>query len=62
VRNGYEIFAGKHPLQRLGRWEDNINMHLRDVGYEIGRWMEVAEDGVQRQALVSGILNPQVLL
>ena len=37
-------------------------MDLREMGCEDGRWMELAQDLVQRQALVLAVLNLLVLL
>jgi hypothetical protein len=28
-----------------GRWEDNINMHVTEIGYEVVDWIERAGDG-----------------
>jgi hypothetical protein len=38
------------------RWEDNIKMDLRVVGYD-RKWMELAQDHVKWQYLVLGMLN-----
>jgi hypothetical protein len=39
TRNEYRVLAGK-PLEKLTRrWEDNINMNLRKIGCDDGRWM-----------------------
>jgi hypothetical protein len=36
---------GKRPLGRpRRRWEDNIKMHLQEVGGGRGDWMELAQD------------------
>jgi hypothetical protein len=33
-RNAYRILVGKRPLGRpRRRWEDNIKMNLRDIGW-----------------------------
>ena len=33
------------PLGRLGyRWEDNIKMDLREVGCDLGNWIDLARD------------------
>jgi len=37
-------------------------MDLREIGCEDGRWMELAQDSVQRQALVLAVLKLLVLL
>jgi hypothetical protein len=39
MRNAYRILVGnperKRPLKRpMRRWEDNIRMHLREIGWE----------------------------
>jgi hypothetical protein len=41
---------------------DNIRKIFRCMGYEDGRWMELAEDRVQWQALLLAVLNLLVLL
>jgi hypothetical protein len=43
------MLVRKHPgMRQLGRplrrWKDNINMVLREVGYEDVEWIELAED------------------
>jgi hypothetical protein len=37
-------------------------MDLMKIGYEVGRWMELAQDRVQSRALVLAKLNRCVLL
>jgi hypothetical protein len=34
-----------------------INMNVRETGCEDGRWMALAQDHAQWQALVSAVLN-----
>jgi hypothetical protein len=36
-------------------------MGLREIGFKDGRWMELAQDHVQWQALVLMVLNLRVL-
>jgi hypothetical protein len=36
-------------------------MDLREIGYEDGRWMELAQDRVQWRALVLAVLNLRVM-
>jgi hypothetical protein len=48
-RNAYRILVGKHegkrPLGRPGhRWEDNIKMDLREIGWSGMDWIDLAED------------------
>jgi hypothetical protein len=40
--------------------ECNIKMYLREIYFEDGRWMELAQDRVQWQALVLAVLNLRV--
>jgi ribosome biogenesis protein Nip4 len=36
---------GKIPLQRpRRRWEDNIRMTLREIGWEVACWIHLAKD------------------
>jgi hypothetical protein len=39
-----------------------VKFDVRETGYEDGRWMELAEDRVQWQALLLAVLNLRVLL
>ena len=48
-RNAYRVLVGKPegkiPLGRpRHRWEDNIKMDLREVGWDPGEWIDLAED------------------
>jgi hypothetical protein len=39
---------GKRPLGRpRGRWEDAINMDLREIGIDEANWIRLAQDRVQ---------------
>jgi hypothetical protein len=36
---------GKRPLGRpRRRWEDNIKMNIRDIGWEVTEWMKLVQD------------------
>jgi hypothetical protein len=49
---------GKRPLGRpRRRWEDNIKMDLRDVGWGGMDWIDLAEDRNQWRALVDMVMN-----
>ena len=53
---------GKRPLGRpRHRWEDNIKMDLQEVGCVGLDWIELAHDRDRWQALVSAVMNIQVL-
>jgi hypothetical protein len=52
---------GKRPLGRhRRRWEDNINVDLQEMGYEVMDWSELARDRDSWQALVKAVMNFQV--
>jgi hypothetical protein len=52
---------GKRPLGRpRRRWEDNINMNVREVGEGRGDRMELSQDGDGWRALVSMVKNLRV--
>jgi hypothetical protein len=51
-RNAYRILVGKpegkRPLGRPGRrWEDNIKMGLREIGWGGMEWIDLAQDREQ---------------
>jgi hypothetical protein len=49
---------GKRPLGRpRRRWEDNIKMDLREVGYGGMDWIELAQYRDRCRALVYVIMN-----
>jgi hypothetical protein len=49
---------GKRPLGRARRrWEDNINLDIREIGIDGANWIRLAEDRVQWRALVSTVMN-----
>jgi hypothetical protein len=54
---------GKRPLvtQRIGT-KDNIKTDLSKMGRDDGRWMKLAQDRVQWQALVLAVLYLGVLI
>jgi len=63
-RDVYRVLVGKpegkSPLGRpRRRWEDNIEMDLREVGGG-GDWMELAQDRDRWRALVNTVMNFRV--
>ena len=53
--------GGKRPLRKhRRRWEDNIKMDLREVGYGVMDLIELAQDRYRWQALVDAVINLQV--
>jgi hypothetical protein len=52
---------GKRPLGRpRRRWEDNVRMDLREIGWGGMDWIDLAQDRDQRRALVNTAMNLQV--
>jgi hypothetical protein len=52
MRNAYGILVekpeGKKPLGRYRRrWEDNIKLHLREIGWGGMEWVDLAQDSNQ---------------
>jgi hypothetical protein len=49
---------GKRPLGRQKRkWVDNIEMDLRDIGWDGMHWVELARDKNRRRTLVNTVMN-----
>jgi hypothetical protein len=52
---------GKKPLRRpMRRWEDNIRMDLREIGWGGVDWIDLARDRDQWRALVNTVMNLRV--
>jgi hypothetical protein len=61
-RDAYRILVGtpegNRPLGRPRcRWVDNIEMDLREIGWEGVDWIDMAQDRHQWRPLVNKILN-----
>jgi hypothetical protein len=61
-RNAYSILVGKpdgnRPLGRPRRWwEDNIKVHLREIGWDGMDRIYLAQDRDQWRALVNTVMN-----
>jgi hypothetical protein len=65
-RNCIEYFGGQSQRKRrdgpMRWWEDNIMMDHKEIGCEVGSWMEVAYGLVKWRQLVLAVLNLRVLL
>jgi hypothetical protein len=64
-RSAYKILTGipigRRPLGRpMCRWEDNIRMDLKEIGFNTRNWVDSAQDRGYLRALVNAILNLQV--
>jgi hypothetical protein len=52
---------GKRPLGRpRRRWEDNIKMDRREMGWGGMEWIDLAQDRDQWRALVNTVMNLRV--
>jgi hypothetical protein len=52
---------GKRPLGRpRHRWEDNIRMDLREIGWSGMDWIDLAQDRDQWRALVNTVMGLRV--
>jgi hypothetical protein len=52
---------GKRPLERpRRRWEDNIRMDLREIGWGSMDCIDLAQDRDQWRALVNTVMNLRV--
>ncbi|KAJ4446835.1 hypothetical protein ANN_13533 [Periplaneta americana] len=65
-RNAYIVLVGrpeeKRPLGRpRRRWEDNIKMDLREVGYDGRDWINLAQDRDQWRAYVRAAVNLRIV-
>ncbi|KAJ4427606.1 hypothetical protein ANN_25254 [Periplaneta americana] len=61
-RNAYRVLVGrpegKRPLRKpRHRWEDNIKMDLRKVGYDGRDWINLAQDRDRWRAYVRAAMN-----
>jgi hypothetical protein len=64
-RGVYRVLVGKaeikRPLMRhRRRWEDNINMNLKESGCRGMDWIELTQDRNRLRALVNAIINFRV--
>jgi hypothetical protein len=62
MRNAYNILVGKPegkwPLARSrSRWEDNIRMNLKEIGWEIVDWIHLTQDRDQWRAVGNTVMN-----
>jgi hypothetical protein len=48
------------PGRPRRRWEDNINMDLREIGWGGVSWIDLAQDMDQWRALMSTVMNLRV--
>jgi hypothetical protein len=66
VRGAYNILVGRpegrRPLGRPGsRWENNMKMDLKEIGFGDVDWIHLAQDRDKWRAVVNSVMNLQVL-
>jgi hypothetical protein len=64
-RGAYRALVGKpegrRPLGRpRHRWEDNIKMDLREVGWVDMDWIDLVQDRDRWRAVVNAVINLRV--
>jgi hypothetical protein len=62
TRNVYTILGGKpegkRPVVRYGRrWEDNVGVDNREIGWKGVDWTQLDVDRDQRQALMNTVMK-----
>jgi hypothetical protein len=65
VRGAYNILVGRPEGRRPQgrsrcRWEDNIKMDLREIGFGDVDWIHLAQDRDRWRALVNRVMNLRV--
>jgi hypothetical protein len=60
--NAYAVSFGKPevkgPVEKLrGRWEDNIKMYVKEVGWEDVGWISLFQDRQESRAVVNTAMN-----
>jgi hypothetical protein len=65
VRGAYNILVGspegRRPLGRPRcRYEDNIKMDLREIGFVGVNWIDLAQDRDRWRAIVNTVMNLRV--
>jgi hypothetical protein len=64
-RGVYRVLVGRPEVKRpVGRprrrWEENINIDLREIGIDRTNWIQLAQDRVQWRACVNTEMNLRV--
>jgi hypothetical protein len=65
-RGVHRVLIGRSEWRRpLGRprrkWEDNIKMDLREIGFSGANWIRLAQDRVRWRGFVSTVMSLRVL-
>jgi hypothetical protein len=52
---------GKRPLGRpRSRWDDNIKLDLREIGFDGAKWIQLAQDRVQWRTFMNTVMSLRV--
>jgi hypothetical protein len=67
VRGAYNVLVGKpekkHPPGRLrSRWEDNMGMYLRVIGWQVADWIHVVQGRDQWRTVVNTVMSLRIPL
>jgi hypothetical protein len=62
VRGAYNILVGRSEGRRLlgrprRRWENNIKMDLKEIGFGDVDWIHLAQDRERWRAVVNTVMN-----
>jgi hypothetical protein len=62
MRNAYDILVREREGKKLFgrhrcRWEDNIRIDLREIGWENVDWIRLAQDRDQWRPHVNAVMN-----
>jgi hypothetical protein len=66
MRNAYKILVGKPEgkiqfLRYKRRWQCNIRMDLREIGWKVVNWMRLSRDWDQWQTVMNTVMKLRVL-
>jgi hypothetical protein len=66
-RNSYRVLVekpeGMKPLGKPScRWEDNVKVDFKKIGWGVMDWIDLAQDMDQWMALMNTILNLRLIL
>jgi hypothetical protein len=64
-KGAYKVLVGRPEGKRSRgrprrRWEDNLQMDLRETELDGANWIQLAQDRVQWRAFVNTVMNLQV--
>jgi hypothetical protein len=60
-RNSYRVLEGKRPLRKYSRrWEDDIKMDLKQIGWCIMDWIHLPQERGQWRDFVNKVMKRPV--